>query len=96
MQHLATQYGKGRVKILRKRALKQCMRELLLAQGSDWPFIINDGTATEYAERRVKDHVARFHFLANAIEQETISEEHLAALEYLDNLFLNVNYKLFA
>jgi 1,4-alpha-glucan branching enzyme len=72
------------------------VRELLLAQSSDWPFIINDGTATEYAARRVKDHVARFHFLANAIEQDAIDQEKLAALEYMDNPFPNVDYGLFA
>jgi 1,4-alpha-glucan branching enzyme len=90
------QHGRNkRLKKITKRALQQCMRELLLAQGSDWPFIINDGTSTEYAERRVKDHVARFHYLANGIEQNTIDQEKLSALEHLDNLFANVDYSLF-
>ncbi|MEE4377887.1 MAG: 1,4-alpha-glucan branching protein domain-containing protein, partial [Candidatus Competibacteraceae bacterium] len=66
MEALANNQGRGEVSELNRRALNQCVRELLLAQSSDWPFIINNGTATEYAERRVNDHVARFHYLADA------------------------------
>lgn len=97
MEQLVQAHGTGtRVTPLTHRVLQQCMRELLLAQGSDWPFIINDGTSTEYAARRVKDHVARFHALADALAAEAVHEETLAALEYLDNPFPNVDYTLFA
>ncbi len=34
---------------LRKKALNQCARELLLAQSSDWLFIITNGTMVDYA-----------------------------------------------
>src|SRR5262249_47974951 len=34
---------------LEDRALRQAGRELLLAQSSDWPFIITNGTTEEYA-----------------------------------------------
>jgi 1,4-alpha-glucan branching enzyme len=71
------------------------MRELFLGQSSDWAFIIHTGTSTEYAARRVKDHIARFHFLAESIEKGTISNEHLSAIEYMDNIFPDINYKLF-
>lgn len=37
--------------------LEQAARELLLAQASDWPFIINAGTSSEYAHRRLTDHL---------------------------------------
>jgi 1,4-alpha-glucan branching enzyme len=40
--------------------LKQASRELLLAQASDWPFILRAGTSPDYARKRVKDHVLRF------------------------------------
>ncbi len=45
---------------LQARALKQAARELLLAQASDWPFILRAKTSPEYARRRVKDHLLRF------------------------------------
>ena len=83
------------VAALIKRALNQCIRELLLAQSSDWPFIINSGTSVEYAERRVKDHVARFHYLANAIEKQDIKVNCLSAIEHMDNIFPDIDYKLF-
>jgi 1,4-alpha-glucan branching enzyme len=81
---------------LTRRALNQCLRELLLAQSSDWPFIMYTGTAAEYAARRVKDHVARFHFLSDAVEQNRINSEELRAIEYLDNIFPGIDYRIFA
>ncbi|MGB7568089.1 MAG: 1,4-alpha-glucan branching protein domain-containing protein [Chitinivibrionales bacterium] len=78
-----------------KRALNQCARELLLAQSSDWPFIINGGTATAYATRRFKDHVSRFHFLADAIENKSISPDHLQVIEHIDNIFPDIDYRVF-
>lgn len=95
MQTLAQSHGTGRIRAVVRRALQQAMRELLLAQGSDWPFIINGETSAEYATRRVKDHIARFHYLAGAVEQNTIDEEYLSALEQMDDPFPQINYKIF-
>jgi 1,4-alpha-glucan branching enzyme len=78
------------------RALNQCVRELFLAQSSDWPFIISNGTSVQYATRRVKDHVSRFHFLADAVEKNEISMRHLESLEYLDRIFPEADYRIFA
>ena len=36
--------------------LEQATRELLLAQSSDWQFIISTGAAADYAERRFQEH----------------------------------------
>ncbi|MGH7581056.1 MAG: 1,4-alpha-glucan branching protein domain-containing protein, partial [Gemmatimonadales bacterium] len=36
--------------------LAQAARELLLAQASDWQFIISTGAAADYAERRFRQH----------------------------------------
>jgi 1,4-alpha-glucan branching enzyme len=36
--------------------LAQATRELLLAQSSDWQFIISTGAAADYAERRFREH----------------------------------------
>src|SRR5262249_42659556 len=45
---------------LQGRALRQAARELLLAQASDWPFILKTGTSPEYARKRVTEHLLRF------------------------------------
>jgi 1,4-alpha-glucan branching enzyme len=42
------------------RVLRQMGRELLLAQSSDWAFLMKTGNAREYATKRTKDHVLRF------------------------------------
>src|SRR6266567_521110 len=42
------------------RVLKQLARELLLAQASDWAFLMKVGTARKYATNRTIDHLARF------------------------------------
>jgi 1,4-alpha-glucan branching enzyme len=36
--------------------LAQAARELLLAQSSDWQFIISTGAAADYGERRFREH----------------------------------------
>ncbi len=95
MESLAINHGKGKVAVKTKRALNQCMRELLLAQSSDWPFIISGGTSQEYASRTVKDHVSRFHKLADDLDHNEINDEVLNAIEYIDNPFPNVDYKLY-
>src|SRR5207248_6461560 len=46
------------------RVLRQLARELLLAQSSDWAFLIRNGTAKDYATQRVTDHLSRFQKLA--------------------------------
>jgi 1,4-alpha-glucan branching enzyme len=76
---------------LTERALKQAARELLLAQSSDWPFILRTGTSPEYAKRRVKDHLLRFIALHEQLTQTQVDEKWLAQIEARDNLFAGVN-----
>jgi 1,4-alpha-glucan branching enzyme len=78
------------------RALRQAGRELMLAQASDWPFIITNGTTEEYARRRFQDHVNRFHDLVNGLDRQQINPERLEALEYMDAIFPELDYRLFA
>ena len=77
---------------LAERALKQAARELLLAQASDWPFILRTGTSPDYARKRVKDHILRFITLHEQLTATQIEEEWLEKIEAKDNLFPNLNY----
>ena len=81
---------------LTERALKQAARELLLAQSSDWAFIMKTGTAVNYAVRRTKDHILRFTRLYEQIKRNQIDEGWLAGIEWRDNIFPNVNYHYWA
>ncbi len=81
---------------LTERLLRQAGRELLLAQASDWPFIITNGTTEEYACRRFRDHLNRFHDLLNGLDRQQIREDRLMALEEMDAIFPDLNVNLFA
>ena len=73
----------------RERAARQAVRELLLAQSSDWPFLVTTGQAADYAVERFRSHVHRFH-RALALAQAgdaTEDETELRSLEHADNPF---------
>jgi len=78
------------------RVLKQLARELLLAQSSDWAFLMKTGTAREYATRRSVDHLARFNRLHDQFVTNTLDEEFLRDCEWRDNIFPNVNWRYYA
>ncbi len=73
------------------RALRQAARELLLAQASDWPFILHAGTSPGYARKRVQDHLSRFNTLYDQLASGRINEPWLRKVEARDNLFLDIN-----
>lgn len=75
-----------------KRALQQACRELLLAQSSDWAFILNTNTMTEYAIRRTKTHLDNFLKLYQQIKSQNIDHQYLDSLEKQNNIFPNLNY----
>jgi 1,4-alpha-glucan branching enzyme len=78
------------------RVLKQLARELLLAQSSDWAFLIKTGTAREYATQRTIDHLARFNRLHDQFLANNLDEEFLRDCEWRDNIFPNVNWRYYA
>lgn len=80
---------------LEDRTMRQAARELMLAQGSDWPFAITNGTTEEYAKRRFLDHLARFHDLIDDFEQRRFDVEKLGALEMMDAILPRVDYTLY-
>jgi len=79
-----------------RRALNQAARELLLAQSSDWAFIMKGGTVVEYAVKRTKEHVLRFTKLYRQIRANQIDEWSLADLESKDNLFPDIDFRWYA
>lgn len=93
MTELATRYPEAEG--LKARALNQMAREVLLAQSSDWAFILKAQTHTTYAYRRVQGHLARFTHLYEAIQQNQIDEQALATMESKDNLFPFIDYRVY-
>jgi 1,4-alpha-glucan branching enzyme len=79
-----------------RRALDQAAREVLLAQSSDWAFIMKTGTMVDYAIRRTKEHVLRFTRLHDQIRAGTIDEPWLKSAEERDNIFPEIDYRVYA
>ena len=72
--------------------LQQAGRELLLAQSSDWSFILRAGTTTELAKERIERHLERFWLLIEAINTNTPPPEGwLEAVQREDGLFPLIN-----
>jgi 1,4-alpha-glucan branching enzyme len=75
--------------------LAQAARELLLAQSSDWQFIISTGAAADYAEKRFREHCEDAERLIGALSpdraDELESEQKVADEMYeRDHVFPNV------
>ena len=80
---------------LADRVLKQLARELLLAQSSDWAFLIKTGTAKHYATKRVTDHLLRFNRLYDQFTGGNVDEGFLANCEWRDNLFPELDWRYY-
>lgn len=93
MMELATMFPYATGDLL--RALKQAARELLLAQSSDWAFIMKTGTMTEYAHKRTKIHLHRFNGLYEDIKWNKINPAWLSELEMKDNIFPDIDYRYY-
>ncbi len=75
--------------------LAQATRELLLAQSSDWQFIISTGAAADYAERRFREHCDDAEHLIRALASGadadlTAAQRRAEELGRRDHLFPDV------
>ena len=80
---------------LLKDALNQAVRELLLAQSSDWAFIMKTGTMVPYAYKRTKEHIGNFSKLYHDIKENNIDEAWLKDLQNKDNIFPELDYSIY-
>ncbi|MFX1304947.1 MAG: glycoside hydrolase family 57 protein, partial [Promethearchaeota archaeon] len=78
-----------------ERILKQTARELLLMEGSDWPFLLYTKQAKEYANQRFHNHHQRFNKLIWAAkdpnDKNRISIRELEEVESIDSCFKDIN-----
>ncbi|MGQ3685968.1 MAG: glycoside hydrolase family 57 protein [Candidatus Loosdrechtia sp.] len=95
MVELAKTYPHANGNTLQKRALNQAARELLLSQGSDWAFIMSAGKMTEYATKRIKEHLSRFTRLYEDIRANAIDDVWLSDIENKDNIFPDIDYHIY-
>jgi len=93
MVELANRYSEPDLNL--RRALNQTARELMLAQSSDWAFIMNSGTTVEYAVKRTKDHIYRFNKIYDGIINYSLDMEFLSEVEARDNIFPHIDYNIY-
>ncbi len=79
----------------RKRCLQLMAKELLLACSSDWAFLLSNQPSKEYAEDRVRSHLANFDEAWTASMKDT-PEPIMEALEKKNPVFTDLPWDLFA
>jgi 1,4-alpha-glucan branching enzyme len=80
---------------LRERILNQASREVVLAMSSDWALLMRAGKASSFARRQVEDAVANFGKLYDMLCANTVGTEWLTRLEKRNNIFPELNYRIF-
>ncbi len=78
-----------------KAVLNQAAREFLLAQSSDWPFLVTTGQAREYAIQRFNQHLERFGKLADSLDAKMPDRAYADELWELDKVFADIDYRIF-
>lgn len=102
--HDAEQHFEDRLKsidlhdLLQKRILDQALRELLLLQASDWPFLITKNQASDYAKDRFMGHldcfttlIAFFDVIKSGKQLTNDQKIALANIEQVDDIFQTID-----
>ncbi len=79
-----------------ERTLCQMTRELLLAQSSDWAFLMKTGTASDYANKRTREHVLRFTRLYEQLRAGRVDLDFLRNCEWRNPLFARPHWRYYA
>lgn len=97
MTELAAEFaGRLAAQSLQDRVMRQLGRELLLAQSSDWTFILKTGTTVTYALREIEAHLDNFAILAEQLRSGDIHEAFLAEIEGKNNIFPQLDWEVWA
>ncbi len=94
LQELANKHSEETDEV-KERLLNQMTRELLLAQSSDWAFLMSANTAREYSSGRTKEHIANFNKLLDNFLTGTIDLSILEPIEYKNSIFEELNFRIF-
>lgn len=93
MEELAGRFPSERG--LKGRALNHAARELLLAQSSDWAFMMKNGTSAPYANMRVQEHIHNFLKIYNDLSSNSVDTEWLTTVERQNSAFPDIDYRVF-
>ncbi len=70
---------------------EQLIRELLLAQSSDWAFLITAKDNKQYAQHRQKEHIQNFNKLDSMVKSNKIDKAFLEKIKIKNSVFSGVN-----
>jgi 1,4-alpha-glucan branching enzyme len=79
-----------------QRMLNQMARELLLAQSSDWAFLMTTKTAVEYSTKRTREHISNFVKLLDMLEEGSLDESWFADIESKNSIFQGLDFRIYA
>lgn len=97
MSDLATRF-RDEPDTLKRRALNQAARCLVLAGASDWGFLISTGQAVRYSEVQIVTHLDRAKELMRQVETNSVVHSYLEPIETADNIFAwtDMDFRVFA
>lgn len=78
----------------RQRCIQLMNRELLLAQASDWAFLLNNEPSRPYAEKRVREHLGNFDRVRE-LAAGTGDEGELDEIEQKNPIFPDLPWNMF-
>ncbi|MCX5784073.1 MAG: DUF1957 domain-containing protein [Elusimicrobia bacterium] len=81
---------------LMERALNQAAKEVLLAQSSDWAFLLYIGSHGGYAKDRLESHAANARRLLSEVLEKKVDETNLRELETQNNIFARLDFRVFS
>lgn len=80
---------------LKKRTLNMAAKELLLAQSTDWPLMVDAQASAEYAIAQCAEHLDTFSNVYDSLGSGTLSADQLIAREKDYPLFQEMDYRFF-
>src|SRR5690606_31851249 len=78
----------------RERCIQMMTKEILLAQASDWAFLMKHEASRDYAERRTREHLDRFDRVWAVVTHEG-GEALLDEIEEADPVFSDLPWNLY-
>ena len=80
---------------LKKRFLDQAAREVLLSMAGDWPYMMYNGTNSQFAKNKLISHLANFNVVYSNMCKNAVNTEWLVKSESRDNIFPQIDYNVF-
>jgi 1,4-alpha-glucan branching enzyme len=87
--------GKKKPAAAVQAALQQAARELLLAQSSDWAFLMATGGAAPYAEKRTRNHLHSFTRLYEMVRSGNVDRKYVERLRAMNPVFPDLDWRAF-